>query len=226
MEMTRELDEKISSGSSITEEEANVFLSHCVEVIRKDVGIFSPKDIDCTKCIEACRDFAEVFLRRKINFADFNIKKQLNIPLTHYSLIVELNVVNKKTPYLIDITYNQFSKENYEDNIGNKISVIKKSKDSMQDIFSDELINNGYIKLDEQILKSYIDSFLNVYDNVDKLEVYKNISERLNKFSIDIPQSIENIQERKELLTIYRNQILEIINSKDAEIEQHKLGSK
>lgn len=226
MKMTIELDQKIRSGSNITEEEANVFLSHCVEVIRKDVGIFNPEDIDCTKCFEACRDFAEVFLRRGINFADLNIKKQLNIPLTHYSLIVELNVNNKKVPYLVDITYNQFSKENYRDNEGNKISVIKGLKDSKKDIFSDELISKGYIKINEPILKLYIDSFLNVYDNVDIVEAYKNISERLNKFSINIPQSIEQIQENKELLTIYKSQNLEIINSKDNEIEQSKLGSK
>lgn len=215
MLMSRDIELKIMNGESLTEEEAETYLNWVSKEIRKKQNIVNPYDTDCSKCFECSRDINVVMIGSDVTFAPINIRNQLNIPLTHYSTAITLEVNNQPKSYLIDLTYSQFFKTEFVlDNL-NVGSIKDDTQNLDKKFFEKELINKGFVELTDQSLKFYINNFLEL-SNIES-KIIKNT--RLNEFKTYLNQNGIIVKEKylnskKDLLTQFRDDVIEIINSK------------
>ena len=217
MLMSRDIELKIMNGESLTEEEAKTYLNWISKEIRKKQNIVDPYDTDCSKCFECNREVNVVMMGSDVTFAPVNIRNQLNIPLTHYSTAVTLNVDNELKSYLIDLTYSQFFKEEFVlDNLETG-SINRDNKSREQKDFQNELRNKGYVLLTEESFRFYINNFFELCNIKDRL--IKNA--RLNEFRVYLNKNgivIKgvNFSSKKELFTQFRDDLVEIIKSKQS----------
>lgn len=223
MLMSRDIELKIMNGESITEEESLTYLNWISKGVRKKQNIVDPYDTDCLKCVECSREVNVVMMGSDITFTPVNIRNQLNIPLTHYSTAITLNVNNEFKSYLIDLTYSQFFVDQFVLDNSEIGSIKQDSERTDKKIFEDELRNKGFVELTDENLKFYVNNFLEL-GKIDN-RLIKNT--RLNEFKIFLEKSgilikEKHLSSKKELFTQFRDQIVEIINLKQSsgELEQ------
>lgn len=225
--MTDEIKLKVTSGDSLSEKEAEIYLDFIANEVRNGQGIVDPEDSDCTKCFECSRDTG-LTVSPKYKVQLINIKEQLNLPITHYSTAVVLNVNNKPKSYLVDLTYAQFFKEEFVlDNL--EIGHINRKNESLEKkYFEGQLIVKGYVELNEENIRFYLDNFFElckIEHNIVRNSRYDDFVRYLKKKEVQlnkVNKSLE-LKERKELLTNFRNDIIEIIKLKqsgEGELEQ------
>jgi len=115
-----------------------------------------------------------------------DIKKLLQIPITHYANIISFNVNGKKKTYLVHMTYSQF----FGDTITLDNNIIVPTKDTFGNIkeepFVKKLRQYGFVELDEKILKQYIDAFLDTCKVRDRQAVYSNVEQLLTSNKLNI----------------------------------------
>lgn len=218
--MSRDIELKIMNGESITKEESLTYLNWISKEVRKKQNIGDPYDTDCLKCVECSREVNVVMMGSDITFTPVNIRNQLNIPLTHYSTAITLNVNNEFKSYLIDLTYSQFFADKFVlDN--SEISSIKQDSDKTdKKIFEDELRNKGFVELTDENLRFYVNNFLELGKVESRLIKNTRLSEFksfLNNNGIIVKE--KDISSKKELLTEFRDDIVEIIKSKQGSEE-------
>jgi len=183
--MTYEIERKILNNMVLDDNEINTFLSYICDLIRKDSNIEDPFDSNCKVCDETSEKFGKLMLMRfGCDVEKLDISKLLQIPLTHYANIISFNINGNKKTYLVDMTYSQFFGETITLDNGNIVStenVFGKIKDEQ---FVNMLRKDGFVELNELILKKYIDNFLDIcmiksksisYQNLNNLFKEKNI---------------------------------------------------
>ena len=139
----------------------------------------------------------EMILRSGLNGSLLNISKDLEIPLTHYSNVIVFNVNNRVIPYLIDLTYNQFFKAYNDDDSYVLLDDFVVSEE--QKSLVSKLNKDGYIELNDELLKVYINMFLDFYKDkkINRDNVYRNVVERIEKEALLNISSITNEKIKK-----------------------------
>lgn len=194
--MNYEIERKILNNLSLTKEEVNIFLNFVCTSIRKEVGIEDPMDTNCKECFDTSIMFGRLILSRfGCDVEILNIKKELEIPLTHYANLISLNVNGNKKTYLVDMTYSQFfdttiTLDDIEGVPGIVVTTDKTFEKIKEVEFIKNLRQNGFIELNDIILKKYIDLFLDICKVNNKEKAYKNIQKLLlnNNFNVKIKQ--------------------------------------
>lgn len=155
-----------------------------------------------------------MILRSGLNGSLLSINKDLEIPLTHYSNVIVFNVNGKIVPYLIDLTYNQFFKEYNDDD--NYVLLDDFVVGEKQRYLVDKLNKYGYVELNDELLRIYINLFLDFYKDkkVNRDNVYRNVVERIEKEALINISSIKHTREEILLLTRLRDDILAIAEDK------------
>ena len=181
--MNYEIERKIINQLSLTDEEVNTFLSFICNEIRKSCKIYNPMDTECKKCYETSSKFGRITLIRfGCDVELLDIKKSLQIPLTHYANFITFYIENNKKTYLVDMTYSQFFSDIiYLDNnelITDSYKIFEKIKNKP---FVKQLREKGFIELNENILKEYINPFLELCNSNNKEQAYNNIHNILIK---------------------------------------------
>lgn len=217
MLMSRDIELKIMNGGSLTEKEVETYLNWISKEVRKKQNIVDPYDTDCSKCFECSRKVNIVMMGSDVTFVPINIRNNLNIPLTHYSTAITLKVNDQLKSYLIDLTYSQFFTDKFVlDN--SEISTIKQDSDKTdKKIFEDELRNKGFVKLTDQNLRFYVNNFL----ELGKIESRLIKNTRLNEFKSFLEKNgiiirEKTVSSKKELFTAFRDELVEIIKSKQS----------
>ena len=186
-----EIEKKILNNLSLTDDEVNVFLCFICKEIRQNNQIYDPMDTNCKVCYETSENFGRLTaIRFGCEVEILDIKKILQIPLTHYANFISFNVNGSKKTYLVDMTYSQFfgdtitldrNKENDE-----KVVPTQKIFGSIEkELFVQQLRQYGFVELNESILKSYIDAFLDLCEAKNKEQAYENINKLLTKNKIN-----------------------------------------
>lgn len=189
--MNYEIERKILNNMSLTEDEVDKFLSFVCEQIRQKNRIYNPMDNNCKVCYETSLGFGRVMLIRfGCDVEILDIKKILLIPLTHYANIISFNVNGCKKTYLVDMTYSQFFgdtitlDENKEH--GEKVVSTQRTFGKIKDeLFVQQLRSNGFIELNESVLKQYIDAFLDLCNVKNKEQAYENMNKLLTNNKIN-----------------------------------------
>lgn len=169
---------------SLTEDEVNKFLFFICESVRDNYQIYAPMDTDFKMCYETSQMFGRItLLRFGCDVEMLDIKKLLQISLTHYANIISFHVGDSRKTYLVDMTYSQFfvdtitldgEKENSE------VVPTKRIFGKMEDeLFIQKLRKNGYVELDVNILKKYVDNFLDLCNVENREEAYANVNRLL-----------------------------------------------
>ena len=189
--MNYEIERKILNNMSLTDDEVDKFLSFICNQIRDKNQIYNPMDNNCKVCYETSEDFGRLMLMRfGCDVEILDIKKILQIPLTHYANIISFNVNGYKKTYLVDMTYSQF----FGDTItldGDKKhgQIVVPTQNTFgkikKELFVQQLRKNGFIELNESILRQYIDAFLDLCDIKNKHQAYENINKLLTKNKIN-----------------------------------------
>lgn len=208
--MISDIQKKVLQGIPLTDSEANEFLSYFCNIIRKNYGMVNPMDPDCKICVETSRDFGILMLMQYgCDTLKLNIKEQLEIPLTHHSNVVFLDVDGKKKTYLVDMTYSQFFGEKIildDDRNSNGSGNETVFKRMEKEQFVEELRQNGFVELDEEILKKYIDAFLDLCKVKDKNVAYENINKVFGSEVLKLDFITTKIATLKDL----KNELLEV----------------
>ena len=202
----------------LTEEEAMYFLDYYCTRIKKAYGIDNSNKCDYKVCFATTKDVGiEMIMRGGLNGALLNINRELDIPLTHYSNVIVFYVDGKIVPYLIDLTYNQFFKDYNDDD--NYVFLDNFVVNEKQRYLVDKLNKDGYVELDDELLKIYINMFLDFYDvkEAKRDNAYRNVIERIEKEALINISSIRHIKEEILLLTKLRDDILAIAEQKTDE---------
>lgn len=209
---------KTRNGIVLTKEETLYFLNYYCKRIKKEYGIDNSNKCDYKVCFATTMDVGtEMILRSGLNGSLLNINKDLEIPLTHYSNIIVFNVEDKIVPYLIDLTYNQFFKEYNNDN--DYVFLDDFVINEKQKYLVNKLNKDGYIELNDELLRIYINMFLDFYDDkeVNRDNVYRNVIERIEKEALINISSIKYTREEILLLTKLHDDILAIAEQKTDE---------
>lgn len=220
MLMSRDIELKIMNGGNLTEEEVQTYLNWVSKEIRKKQNIVDPYDTDCSKCVECSKDVNVIMMGSDVTFVPINVRNQLNIPLTHYSTAITLKVNNELKSYLIDLTYSQFFVKQFVLDNSEIGSIKQDSENADKKDFEEELRNKGFVKLTGENLKFYVNNFLelgNVENRIIKNTRLNEFTNFLNKNGIIIKE--KDLMSKKELLTGFRDDIIEIIKSKQASEE-------
>lgn len=190
--MDNDIVKKIVSRKSLTDEEANIFLLSICNEIRKDCNISDPMSSDCKVCFDTSRKFGIiVYANFGCDVDMLNIREKLEIPLTHYANFISLNINGCMKIYLVDMTYSQFfgdtitldeNKENY----GRVVSTQNVFGKIEKEPFVLQLRQNGFIELNNTILKKYIDAFLDLCEVKSKEQAYYNVNKLLTKNEYDL----------------------------------------
>lgn len=189
---------KTRNGIVLTEEEARYFLDYYCTRIKKENIIDKFNSWDYKVCFLTTMDVGtEMILRSGLNGSLLNISKDLEIPLTHYSNVIVFNVNNRVIPYLIDLTYNQFFKAYNDDDSYVLLDDFVVSEE--QKSLVSKLNKDGYIELNDELLKVYINMFLDFYKDkkINRDNVYRNVVERIEKEALLNIASITNEKIKK-----------------------------
>lgn len=185
--MNSDIARKILNNMSLTDDEVNIFLCFLCNLIREDSQIFDPMNPDCKACFDTTIKFNRtVLLRFGCNVGILDIKKELQIPLTHYASFISLNVNGDMKTYLVDMTYSQFFSDTItldgdRENCGEVVSTQNVFGKMENELFVYQLRQKGFIELNGDILKKYIDAFLNLCGVKNKEQAYYNINNLLAK---------------------------------------------
>lgn len=224
--MTYEIERKILNGVPLNNIEVQSFLKYFCDYIRKENDINDPLDPNCRICYKTSEDFGRLMLMRfGCDVEKIDIKNDLGIPLTHYSNIIFFNIDGVDKAYLVDMTYSQFFGETIAldgNNNDYELTVYtEKVFGSMEkEPFVEELRKNGFVELNEEILKKYIDAFLDICDVNDKTFAYQNINKKLydKKVNIKLEKGkVEKLQELKQELL----ETAELIEKENKQKAQH-----
>lgn len=222
------INNKIYKQLDLTSEEANYFLIYYCNMIKHHYNLDDPNNNDYRVCFATSHDLEYLMaVRFNLYVSRLDISKLLNIPLTHYSSVVILNVEGKRNPYLVDLTYTQFFKEDedlkkyYEDNneeIGYVLfdDYIRTNKEKY---CVDSLLNDGFIELNDELLRIYINSFLYKYNKRDDVNAYQEVIDNIKKEAFIDVSKIKHTKEELILLERFRDDILNIIDNKEKDIK-------
>ena len=227
MLMSRDIELKIMNGGSLTEEEVETYLNWISKEVRKKQNIINPYDTDCLKCVECSREVNVVMMGSDITFTPVNIRNQLNIPLTHYSTAITLNVNNELKSYLIDLTYSQFFKNEFILDNSEIGSIKHDSENVAKKNFEEELRNKGFVELTVENLKFYVNNFLELGKVDNKLirnTRLKEFKSFLNKNGIIIKE--QTLSPKKEFFIQFRDDLVEIIKAKQGSGEEIQENNK
>lgn len=172
---------KTRNGKLLTQEEVEYFLNFYSEKIKEEYNLDGTDCANYKVCYSTSLDVStEMILRSGLNGSLLNINKELQIPLVHYSNVIVFYTENEISAYLIDLTYNQFFRKYNNDS---DIYCDEVISDANRQHVVDSLNNKGYFKLDNELLKAYIDIFKETYhDNtISNEDAYRNVIERINK---------------------------------------------
>ena len=189
-----EIIDKFICKIPLTDEEVHQLLGMICNRIREQVGIYDPMDSNCKMCNETSLLFGQLMILRFDHDVErMNIKKLLEIPLTHYANIISINVNGDYKTFLVDMTYSQFFGETITlDDNGKVMDKKVSTKKSFGKIKDKEFVSNlrkyGYVELTGDILIQYIDSLLELCNKKSKIRAYENIEKLLleNKINIKI----------------------------------------
>lgn len=172
---------KTRNGKLLTQEEVEYFLNFYSEKIKEEYNLDGTDRANYKVCYSTSLDVStEMILRSGLNGSLLNINKELQIPLVHYSNVIVFYTEEEISVYLIDLTYNQFFRKYNNDS---DIYCDEVISDANRQYVVDSLNNKGYFKLDNELLKAYIDIFKETYpDNtISNEDAYRNVIERINK---------------------------------------------
>lgn len=218
------INNKIYEELDLTSEEANYFLTYYCNMIKHHYYLDDPNNNDYRVCFATSHDLEYLMaVRFNLYVSRLDISKLLNIPLTHYSDVVTINIDGKRKVYLVDLTYKQFFKEDedlkkyYEDNneeIGYVLfdDYIKSNKEKY---FVDSLLNSGFIELNDELLRIYINSFLYKYNKRDDINTYQKVIDNIKKEVFIDVSKIKYTKEELILLERLRNDILNIMDDRE-----------
>lgn len=190
--MTYEIEKKILNNIALTDNEVNTFLDFICNLIRKDSQIYDPMDSECKVCDITSEKFGRITsMKFGCDVEKIDIKKLLQIPLTHYANIISFNVNGYKKTYLVDMTYSQFfgdtiTLDGDKQNNNVVVSTKKVFSNLENELFVQKLRQNGFVELNKTILKQYIDAFLELCGVKNKNEYYINFEKLLNNNKIDM----------------------------------------
>lgn len=174
--MNYEIENKVINDLPLTEDEAYQFLRYFCDYIRRENGIIDPMDSNCKVCTETTKIFGRIMLLHfNYDVELIDIKKMLNIPLTHYSNIILINVDGKEKLYLVDMTYSQFFGEKIVLDNNESVNILKSKKEIEKEEFVIKLRKDGFVELTEDILKKYIDYFFSICQKENKNISYADI---------------------------------------------------
>lgn len=184
--MNYEIERKILNNMLLTNDEVNKFLSFFCKFIRENCQIFDPMDTDCKMCYDTSQMFGRIAaMKFGCDVEILDIKKLLQIPLTHYANFISFYVGDLRKIYLVDMTYSQFFGDTITldgDKESGEVISTKKIFGKIEDEkFVQELRENGFIELNENILKKYVDTFLDLCNVQNKEGAYANINGLLMK---------------------------------------------
>lgn len=180
--MNYEIEDKVINNLPLTEEETHNFLKYFCNYIRTDNGIIDPMDSNCKVCKETSQMFGRIMLMVfGCDVELLDIKKELNIPLTHYSNIIFINVDGKEKAYLVDMTYSQFFGESITLDDNRKVNILNIQKNIENEEFVIKLRKDGFVELTEEIMHKYIDYFLTMCKIQSKNIAYENINNLIFK---------------------------------------------
>lgn len=151
-------------------EDVENILKEQIQLLRNKFGIgIYPEYIErvCTECDRMNMMYADT---HNIGYLQINTK---NLGITedslyHISSLLGFNTIDGVIWYLVDPTYGQFfEKEKFRN------YMLDKHKE-----FSLRLLKDGYIELNDNNLKSYLDGFIYT-GNYDKNDIYNRINTRI-----------------------------------------------
>lgn len=178
---------KVVNQEELTEEEVNVFLTFICKQVREQNHILDPMNPECKMCFETSLLFGRLMTLRfdHWDIDSLNIKNLLQIPLTHYANIISFNVNGVRKTYLVDMTYSQFFGKTITLDDNNNVSTKKVFGSMENDPFVIQLRQKGFVELDSNVLKQYIDAFLMISKCRNFKEAYLRVNELLTKNKID-----------------------------------------
>lgn len=193
-----EILNKTRSEMVLTEEETIYFLDYYCTRIKKEHGIDNSNKRDYKVCFLTTLDVGtEMILRSGLNGSLLNINKDLEIPLSHYSNVIVFNINDRVVPYLIDLTYNQFFRKYNNDDSYVLLDdfVVNEEQKSLVN----KLNKDGYVQLNDELLKVYINMFLDFYSDkkINRDKVYRNVVERIEKEALINISSLTNEKIKK-----------------------------
>lgn len=173
---------KLTQKEYLTQEEVRDVLNYLITTTRRKLNI---TEDDCIKCEES-----SMFLDRLCEIADIPYIRFANSELgmkelAHHYGILGLNTEIGQVCFLLDATYMQFNKETYP--VENK-QVISPGEFIDENI-KEQLIKDGFITLTKENAYHYINSFVESYNTlykIDKNLVINNFFETLKTFNINI----------------------------------------
>lgn len=193
-----EILNKTRSGMVLTEEETIYFLDYYCTRIKKEHGIDNSNKCDYRVCFLTTMDVGtEMILRSGLNGSLLNINKDLEIPLPHYSNVIVFNINDRVVPYLIDLTYNQFFRKYNNDD--SYVLLDDFVVNEVQKSLVSKLNKDGYVQLNDESLKVYINMFLDFYSDkkINRDKVYRNVVERIEKEALINISSLTNEKIKK-----------------------------
>jgi len=174
------------SNSILSDEQVILLLNTIIKISRNYISNNIKTDGLYCKCFEASEYITKMFgCLFSIYYLHTNDILNNNV-FGHQFNVIEFNTINGVKRYIIDITYRQFyyiSKCNI-----NRIYHINEPNITPGYFFNDnflatQLLENGYIELNEYNSKIYLDSFL--LANLTKTNIDKNIFKIENEIHID-----------------------------------------
>lgn len=222
------INDKINKELDLTQEEAIYFLTYYCDMIKHNYHLDDSNNSNYRVCFATSHDLEhELGVKFNLYVSHLDIGKLLNIPLTHYSSVVTLNVEGKRNVYLVDLTYIQFFKEDddlkkyYKDN-NEEIDYILFDdyiQNNKEKYVVDKLINDGFIEINDELLRIYINSFLYKYHKRDDISVYHNVIDNIKKEAFIDVSKIKYTKEELLLLERLRDDMVRISSTKEVDIK-------
>jgi len=180
-DMLASIEDKINSNISITQEEYKYFLDNLCYIVRNMVN--SNMDNFDYKCDIFQVMFYHYFKNLNCEFIPCMTQNVITNNIVGHSFsILKLLVEGKEKLFLLDPSYIQFFNVNkckynnyvVDSNIKNHILLTPDPgyfiKENDKEIIND-LLNQGYIELDQDIARIYGDSFLNTKQGIRNLNI-------------------------------------------------------
>lgn len=184
--MNNKIMMKVKNGTPLTDNEVDSFLTFICNYIREQNDIIDPMDPECKVCRETFNAFGIiVYINYGCDVESFVIHDLLQIPLTHYANIVSFNVNGVRKTYLVDMTYSQFFGKTITLDDNTRVSTKKVFGAIENEPFVVQLRQKGFVELDSNILKKYIDAFLMISKSRNFKEAYASVNELLTKNNIN-----------------------------------------
>lgn len=183
--MNQEYVKSIASKQCLTIEEVEFLLNEIVKYMRESLDI---NDSDTRLCLETSMSLSNVCNNLKIPYIPLSTNI-LGMPeLEHHFGITGFNTVEGQVCFILDLTYIQFSRNEYPMLIGRNVEPVPSPGTFISLENKEKIIKNGYLTLTEENLNDYIRGFIETYKfgyNVNEDKVYNELYKIFNEYNIN-----------------------------------------